>query len=49
VTFRSTHLLVPDQDPFFSYKTESRDSLPYAGDHFDINDALLKIKVNGYI
>ena len=49
VTFRSTHLLVPDQDPFFSYKTESRDSLTYAGDHFDINDALLKIKVNGYI
>ena len=49
MTFRATHLLVPDQDPFFSYKTESRDSLTYAGDHFDINDALLKIKVNGYI
>jgi len=49
VTFRSTHLLVPDQDPFFSYKTESWNSLIYAGDHFDINDALLKTKVNGYI
>ena len=48
-TFRSTHLLVPDQDPFFSYNTDSRDAMSYAGDHFDINDALLKIKASGYI
>lgn len=46
---RSTLLFIPDQDQFFSYKIESKDSFTYAGDHFDINDALLKIKVNGYI
>jgi len=48
-TSKSTYLLIPDRDPFFSYKTDLRNSMTYAGDHFDINDALLKIKLNGYI
>ena len=45
----STFLLIPDQDPFFRYITDSLDVSFFPGDHFEIDKALLKLKVDGDI
>ena len=48
-SYFSTRRFVPDQDAFFTYQTISLDVSLFAGDHFNIDNALLQMNLDGDI